>query len=157
MIQKIKKTTEYNKNNQNLKIAIVRSNYYPDLTESLEKECKEHLTANGVKEENIETYIVPGSWEIPLLVKKIASKKIFDGIVACGIIIRGETCHFELLASECSRALMNIALEFNIPITFEILATYNLEQAKKRSMGRNNKGIEAAGALLETIKTLSSV
>lgn len=157
MIQKLKKTTEYDKNNSDLKIAIVRSNYYPDLTESLEKACKAYLLESGVKEENIETFTVPGSWEIPLIVKKLASKKVYDGIVACGIIIKGETYHFENIANECSRALMNITLEFNIPIIFEILATYNLAQAKKRSTGKYNKGFEAAKTLIETIRTLSKI
>lgn len=139
------------------RIAIVRSSYYQDLTKSLEISCRNHLIVSGVKESNIETFEVPGSWEIPLIVKKIVQAKKFDGVVALGIIIKGETYHFELIANECARALMSIALEFNIPVTFEVLATLNYEQAKKRSMGNLNKGIEAAKSLLETIKVLSKI
>ena len=156
MIQSLPKNTSgINKVNHSLRIAIVRSNYYPNLTKSLEKACREYLVACGVKEDNIAIFEVPGSWEIPLIVKNIASAKKFDGIVAFGVIIKGDTYHFEMIANECARGLMNIALEFNIPITFEILATYNLEQAKKRSIGKLNRGIEAAKTLLETIKELS--
>ncbi|MBI2330114.1 6,7-dimethyl-8-ribityllumazine synthase [Candidatus Daviesbacteria bacterium] len=152
-----KNAKEYSTANSKLKIAIVKSNYYPDLTENLEKACKDYLLANGVKESNISTYTVPGSWEIPLTVKKAASSKKFDGIITFGIILKGETYHFEMIANECARALMDISLEFNIPVTLEVLAVYNLKQAEKRSMGKYNRGIEAARTLLETIKVLSKL
>lgn len=148
---------EYSKTNRKLKIAIVRSNYHASLTKGLEKACREYLTICGVKEENITTFEVPGSWEIPLIVKKIALTKKFAGIIALGIIIKGETHHFELIANCCSRALMDISLQFDIPVAFEILATYNLKQAKQRSSGKHNKGIEAAKALLQTCKTLHEI
>ena len=158
MIKELSKNlAKYDKTNRNLKIAIVRSNYHLDLTKSLESSCKEYLIASGIEEKNIQTFEVPGSWEIPLIAKNIASSKEFNGIITLGIIIKGETYHFEILANECSRALMNISLEFNIPITFEVLATYNLKQAKKRSKGKYNKGAEAARSLLETIESLSKL
>lgn len=142
---------------KDLKIAIVKSNYYPHLTKSLEEGCRKYLVAKGIKEPNIKTFNVAGSWEIPLITKKIVSKKTFDGIVALGVIIKGETYHFELIANQCSRALMDISLEFNIPITFEVLSTFDLEQAEQRSKGKYNKGIEAAKTILETIKELSRI
>lgn len=157
MIQMLKKVAKYDKANRSLKIAIVRSNYHQDLTKNLEDSCKEYLIASGIQEKNIQTFEVPGSWEIPLITKNIAISKKFDGIVAFGIIIKGETYHFEILANECARALMNISLEFGVPITFEVLATYNLGQAKKRSKGKYNKGREAAKSLLETIGSLSKL
>lgn len=153
MIKDLSKNSKDNSRNRKFKIAIVRSNYYKELTGSLEKACKEHLVSCGIEEGNIITFEVPGSWEISLLAKKIAKAKKFDGIIVFGIIIKGETFHFELIANECARALMNISLEFDIPITFEILATYNLEQAKKRSMGKYNKGIEAAKTMLSILET----
>jgi len=149
-----KDSVKYSKNNQSLKIAIVRANYHQDLTKSLEMTCKKQLVKSGLKTTNITTFEVPGSWEIPLITKQLAAQKIYDGIVVFGIIVKGETYHFEILAQQCSRALMDIALEFNIPVIFEVLSTYNLNQAKKRSTGKYNKGIEAATSLLETINTL---
>ncbi len=158
MIKDLSKTlAKYDKAHRNLKIAIVRSNYHLDLTKSLEHSCKEYLIAAGVKEKNIKVFKVPGSWEIPLITKKIASTKKFNAIATFGIIIRGETYHFEILANECARALMDISLEFNIPITYEILATYNLKQAEKRSKGKYNKGRETAISLLETIESHSKL
>lgn len=158
MIKDLSKSTkEYSKTTSRLKIAIVKSLYHQDLTTSLEKACKEHLIACGVKEKNIITFEIPGSWEIPLITKKVATSKKFDGIVTFGVILKGETYHFEMIANECARALMAISLESNIPITLEILAAYNLEQARKRSKGKYNKGIEAAQALLKTITTLSTL
>ncbi|MBU1000857.1 6,7-dimethyl-8-ribityllumazine synthase [Patescibacteria group bacterium] len=145
------------KNNQKLKVAIVRANYHRDLTRSLEESCREELVKSGIKTANIATFEVPGSWEIPLIAKQVAAKKIYDGIIAFGIIIKGETYHFEILANECARALMDISLESDVPITFEVLAVYDLEQAKKRSKGKFNKGTEAARTLLETIKSLSKL
>ncbi len=150
-------TTKYNEGNQELKIAIIRSNYHQELTKSLEEKCREYLIASGVEQKNISTFEVPGSWEIPLVVSRLALSKKFDGIVALGVIIKGETYHFEVIANECARALMNISLEFNIPITCEILATYNLRQAKERSLGKYNKGTEAAKTILETIRTISKL
>ena len=157
MIKSFSKNIHKTKVNSKLKIAIVRGDYHKDLTKSLERACIEYLIISGVKTENIGTFAVPGSWEIPLLVKKIASSKKFDGIVAFGVIVKGETYHFEMIANECARALMNSALEFNIPVTFEVLAVYNLEQAQKRSTGKYNKGIEAAKAVLKTIRELSKL
>lgn len=145
------------RSNQEIKVAIIRSNYHKDLTLSLEKACRKYLLVSGVREQNISTYEASGSWEIPLLAQKIARLRKFDGIIAFGVIIKGETYHFEMIANECARALMNISLEFDIPITFEILATYNIEQAKRRSKGKYNKGIEAAQVVLETIKTLKKL
>ncbi|EKD89861.1 MAG: 6,7-dimethyl-8-ribityllumazine synthase [uncultured bacterium] len=150
-----KNPAKYSKDNERFNIAIVRSDYHQSFTQSLEKACKEYLISCGVKKSNITTFEVPGSWEIPLIVKNIALSKTFNGIAAFGVIIKGETYHFEVLANECARALMGISLELNIPIAFEILATYSLEQAEKRSIGKYNKGTEAAKTLLETIKILS--
>lgn len=158
MIRDLSKITkEYDKNNLKLRIAIVRSNYHLDLTQSLEEGCKKYLIACGVKPDNIDTFEVPGSWEIPVAVKKAAETKKYDGLIALGIILKGDTYHFELIAECCARALMDIALKFNIPVAFEVLATYNLKQAAERSKGKYNKGIEAAKTVLETIKTLSRI
>lgn len=148
---------QYDKANQKLRIAIVRSSYHDELTKNMEQACRQYLIASGVMENHIKTFEVPGSWEIPLVVKNLAKSKKFDGILTFGVIIKGKTFHFELIAMECARALMNIALEFNIPVTFEVLAVYNLQQAKKRSIGKYNKGIEAAETVLKTIRQLSNL
>ena len=155
MIQRVKKQN-FSLKNLNIKIAIVKSLYYEDLTSSMEEACVKTLMDSGISGDNIKTFSVPGSWELPIMVDKVARLKKFDGIVVFGVIIKGETYHFELIAHECTRALMDISLKYQIPVTFEVLVTHNLEQAKKRATEKNNKGIEAAQTVLQTINALKT-
>lgn len=143
--------------NNKLKIAVVKSCYYPQYVDSMVNECINSLITAGVIQKNIKTFEAPGTWEIPLLVKKIAISKKFDGIAVFGVVIKGETYHFEIIANEAGSSLMDIALQYNIPVAFEILAVFSLEQAKKRSEGKYNKGVEAANALLKTVGELQKI
>lgn len=138
-------------------IAIIRSEFNGEITESLEKHCLAVLLDAGIRRAQIKQYLVPGSLEIPVVARIIASKKTADVIIVLGAIIRGDTYHFELVANECARGCMNVALEFNTPVIFEVLAAYNLSQAAKRA-GNNqmNKGREAALAALKMLKLLSN-
>ena len=140
------------------RIVIIRSEFNDEITKSLEKHCLAVLLDSGIKRSQIKQYQVPGSLEIPIVARVIAQKKAADVIIALGAIIRGDTYHFELVANECARGCMIVALEFNIPVIFEVLATYNLAQAKKRA-GNNkaNKGREAAIAALKMLKLLSDL
>lgn len=138
-----------------LRIAIVRTDYYEELNLNLEKHCISTLVKYGVNKNNIKTFIAPGSWEIPLIAQAIAKSKIYDAIIAFGVIIKGQTYHFEFIASECARGLMQLSLDYSIPIAIEILAVYNIDQAKERaSDNEKNKGIEGALAVLKSIKSL---
>lgn len=141
-----------------LKIAIVRTNYHVDLLDNLESYAKKTLIAANVKEENIDTLTAPGSWEVPLLVEKAAETKKYDAIIAFGVIVKGETYHFDLIANEVARALMDLSLDYGIPVGFEILAVYEKKHAEARA-GKNNhnKGIEAANAVLQTIQSLNQI
>jgi len=96
--------------------------------------------------------------EVPLIVDKLAASKQFDAIVAFSIIIKGDTYHFDMIANEVARALMNTMINYHIPIGFEILAVNTLEQAVARASSDNyNKGIEAGNAILKTLKTLREI
>mgnify|MGYP001574398761 CR=1 FL=1 len=141
-----KKISEINKANRQLKIAIVKSSYYPNLCRSLEKACREHLIISGVNKNNIETFAVPGSWEIPLIVKKIAQAKKFDGIVALGVIIKGETYHFELVSNESGAGITRVGLDAGLPVANAILTTEDDEQAEVRMQ---EKGADAARVAVE--------
>ncbi len=144
--------------NQKLKIAIIRTDYYQEWNDNLEQYCRQTLLEQRVKEENITTFIAPGSWEIPLVSQRIAKSKKFDAIVAFGVIVKGETYHFDMIANECARALMQISLDCNIPIAIEVLAVHNISQAEARaSRNTHNKGIEGAFAVLKTLQTLRSI
>lgn len=138
------------------KIAIVRAQFNGQLTESLEKHCLATLLEHGVKKHQILQFQVPGSLEIPIVAQNIASAKKADIIIALGVVIKGDTYHFEIVASECARGCMDVALKFNIPIIFEVIPAYNLAQAKKRAGNNNqNKGKEAALAALKMLNVMS--
>lgn len=137
------------------KIAIVTSLYHSELTKSMEKACIDVLLQAGVKKSNISVFNAPGSWEIPIITQHAASSKKFDGIAAFGLILKGETYHFEMIANECARGLMNISLAYHIPIALEVLAVYDMKQALARTKGDRNKGIEAAQALLAAIQVMA--
>jgi 6,7-dimethyl-8-ribityllumazine synthase len=141
-----------------LRIAIVRTNYHTELIDNLESYARGTLIDAGVKVKNIKTYTAPGSWEVPLLVKKTAESKKFNAIIAFGIIVKGQTYHFDLIANEVASALMQMSVDYSTPITFEILAVYDKEHAAVRAgQDANNKGIEAANAALQTILALKDI
>ncbi|MFH0819963.1 MAG: 6,7-dimethyl-8-ribityllumazine synthase [bacterium] len=138
-------------NGSKLKIAIVVSEFNRDITGSLLKGALETLRSNKVKDNNIKIIWVPGSFEIPLACQKLATSKKFDGLIALGCVIKGETDHYYYIAGEASRGVMDVILKFNIPIGFGIITTNNLKQAQARCHGKSNKGREAALAVLEMI------
>ena len=139
------------------KIAIVRAQFNALLTESLEKHCLATLLEHGVKKDQILQFQVPGSLEIPIVAQNIARQKKADIIIALGVVVKGDTYHFEIVANECARGCMDVALKFNIPIIFEVIPVYNLAQAKKRAGANNqNKGREAALAALKMLNVMSN-
>ncbi len=143
-----------------LRIAIVKTDYYPELVNNLEKHCVATLMTNGVPKEQIKTFTVPGSWEIPLMVQKLAKSKQFDAIVTFGVLVKGETHHFDMIASEVGRALMQLSLDYwnSIPIALEVLAVYEKKQAEVRAGdNEHNKGIEAATAVLKMLDAVGEV
>ena len=140
------------------KIAIVRAQFNHQLTKSLEVHCVDTLLSNGIKKSQITIYSVPGSLEIPVTAQSIAKRKLADIIIALGVVIRGDTYHFEIVANESARGCMDVALKYNIPIIFEVIPVYNLAQAKKRAGNNNkNKGREAAIAALKMLNTMAQL
>ena len=140
------------------RLAIIRAEYNSEITASLEKKCMEALIAGGVPARNIHVFTVPGCFEIPILAEKLAARKRYDALIALGAVIRGETYHFELVADGCARGIMEVSLRHNMPVIFEVLATYNRRDALRRA-GNNqqNKGIEAAHSALALLRTLSKI
>ena len=132
----------------NKKILIVSSNYYNNVSKNLELGSTKTLSEN-----NFDFNIInaPGCFEIPFLIKK--NIKIYDAFIALGCIIRGETYHFELIANETSRKIMDLSIDYDVAIGFGILTCNNLEQALVRSdVNKKNKGREAALACIELLK-----
>lgn len=145
-------------NIQTINIAIVGSNFQKEITDNLEKNCITTLAENGVSSTQITTVRVPGSLEIPLVVKKLAKQKKFDAIITFGAIHKGKTYHFEQIANECIRGCMDVSMQYEIPVIYEVLAVYNINDAAERSTREeNNKGVEAAKTALSMIQTLRSL
>tara|TARA_B110000196_G_C21064626_1_gene624195 strand:+ start:557 stop:976 length:420 start_codon:yes stop_codon:yes gene_type:complete len=132
----------------NNKILIVASDYYKNISENLINGSKQLL-----KKKNYEYDIIfaPGCFEIPFLIKKNINNYL--GFIALGCVIRGETYHFEIIANECGRKIIDLSLEFNKPIGFGILTCETFEQAFIRSdILQKNKGGEAANACINLIE-----
>ncbi len=141
-----------------MKIAIVSSEFRKEIAGNLEKNCLETFKKKGVGKNKIDIFKVPGSWEIPLAVKKAATRGIYDAIITFGAIVKGDTYHFEQIANECARGCMEVSLEYQIPVIFEVLAVYDLKDATERATRvKENKGIEAALTALEMIKVISKI
>ena len=132
----------------NNKILIVSANYYKEISKNLESG-----SINALKENDYDYDIInaPGCFEIPYLIKKNINKYI--GFISLGCIIKGDTYHFEVIANETARKIMDISVEYNVPIGFGILSCYDLNQAVIRSdINQKNKGREAALACMKLIK-----
>lgn len=146
------------KHNTLTNIAIVSSSFWPEITNSLEEHCIKALRSKGITSKQIDIFHVPGSLEIPLIVKKLAQKKKYNAFIVFGVIHKGKTYHFEMIANECIRGCMDVSLAFEVPIIFEVLAVFNIQDAIERSKGTtDNRGIEAANAALSMIDLLTKL
>lgn len=136
-------------NGKDLKFAIVVSRFNSFFSEKLLEGALDALKRHNVEEDNIDVFKVPGAFEIPFITKKLI-KKDYDAIIALGVVIRGETYHFEVVANEVSKGIAQINLESNIPVTFGVVTSETLEQSIDRSGAKaGNKGFEAAMAAIE--------
>lgn len=146
-----------------MKICIVTSTFNKPITDNLTSGAFKALEEKGLPSEDIEIFKVPGAFEIPIVIKKILSKrKDIAGVVALGCLIKGETAHFEYISEPVSDAVMKLSLEYSTPIGFGILTCYTAEQAYERSLieplnSDTNKGYEAAKTLFEMIELLNKI
>ena len=129
------------------KFAILVADFYADLAAQLEDGARRGLRDCGVKEEDLEVARVPGCFELPIAARRLIADGELDGIVALGVVIRGETPHFDYVAGECARGIMSVQLTTAVPIGFGVLTTDNRAQAEERAdPERGDKGYEAAVA-----------
>ncbi len=139
------------------KIAIVRSLWHEELTGHLATDAKSALMAAGIKEKNIKMVDAPGSFEVPLLAKRIIAKSKVNGVVALGVIVQGATHHARLLAEAASHGLMELQMETGVPVSFEILYVREIADARARAMGAGAKGGIAAKTLLSTLAKMKEM
>lgn len=141
-----------------LKVGIVVSRFNDFITRRLLEGALDALLRHGVSEDNIEISWVPGSFEIPLAALKMAKSGRYDGIICLGAIIRGDTPHFNYIASECAKGIAQTMLNCEIPISFGVLTTDNIEQAIERAGTKaGNKGWEAALSLIEMVNLIKEM
>ncbi len=158
LIRANKKMTNIMKKKNKIKIGIIGTSFRKPVTSELEKRCIATLLAHGVLKKNITIARVPGALEVPLVAKKMAKQKKYNALIALGAIVKGKTYHFEQIANECSRGCMEVSLQYEIPIIFEVLAVYRLSDAWERATGKQeNKGVEAAETALAMIKLMSQL
>jgi 6,7-dimethyl-8-ribityllumazine synthase len=140
------------------RFAIISTQWNPTIVDSLVEAAERTLLGRGVAADHIDQLIVPGAFEIPLMAQALAKTGRYAGIIALGAVIKGDTAHFEYVAGECARGIADVTLQQGVPIGFGVLATYNLEDALVRA-GPNddNKGLEAASAVLDTVNVLRVV
>jgi 6,7-dimethyl-8-ribityllumazine synthase len=134
------------------RVAIVSAQFYEQLSEWLEDGARRALADCGVEPEHVTIARVPGCFELPLAAKRMAASRA-DAIVALGVVIRGQTPHFEYVAGECARGLMDVQLATGKPVGFGVLTTETLAQAEERAdPARGDKGYEAAVAALSVLE-----
>tara|TARA_Y100000310_G_scaffold185899_1_gene185950 strand:+ start:453 stop:860 length:408 start_codon:yes stop_codon:yes gene_type:complete len=131
------------------KICVVIANYYPSVSEDLFNGTTRVLNSHGIK--NFKKILVPGVFEIPIVIAKNINK--YDGFVALGCVIKGETLHFDLISKSTINAIMQLSISYRKPIGNGIITCFNKKQALKRANpNKNDKGGEASRAMLSILK-----
>lgn len=139
-------------NAENRTIGIVVAEWHSDITNALLLGAQEALKLSKVKPENIHILNVPGTFELPYGAVKLFEKLQPDAIVCLGCVIQGETRHFDFICNAVANGLMQLNIQYKIPVTFGVLTTDTLEQAQERSGGKHgNKGFEAGLTALKSI------
>ena len=135
------------------RIAILRSKWYPEIVDSMSGVCERVLRGAGYR--RLEVHTLPGSLELPLAAADLLaadSAGDLDALICFGVIVKGETLHFEMISAECMRGLAGVSLEYRRPVIVEVLPVFDIEHARARAGDDEyNKGYEAAAAALEMI------
>jgi 6,7-dimethyl-8-ribityllumazine synthase len=149
---------EGNLNAQGFRFAIVSSRWNDFICARLVQGALDALERLGADEKLVEVYKVPGAFEIPLLALKLAESEKFDAIICVGTIIRGQTPHFEYIASEVARGIGEAGLSTGVPVVFGVITADNLDQAIERAgVKLGNKGFEAATTAVELVNLYKEV
>ncbi|MGO3169408.1 6,7-dimethyl-8-ribityllumazine synthase [Senegalia sp. (in: firmicutes)] len=141
-----------------LKFAIVIGRFNEFIGSKLLSGAIDNFKRHGVEDDDIEIIWTPGAFEIPLITKKLAKSKKYDGVICLGAVIRGATPHFDYVSSEVSKGIANVSLETEIPVIFGVLTTDTIEQAIERAGTKaGNKGSDAAITAIEMANLLKEI
>ncbi len=145
-------------NAEGKRFALVASRYNEIITSRLISGAGDCLRRHGAKEEDIEVFRVPGAFEIQLVARKVAESARVDAVVCLGTVIRGQTPHFDFVASEVAKGVSRTSNETGLPVIFGVVTTDTVEQAIDRAGGRTgNRGAEAALAAIEMVSLLDQI
>jgi 6,7-dimethyl-8-ribityllumazine synthase len=152
------KTIEGRLEASGLKFAIVATRFNDFIVDRLVGGAVDYLVRHGASKEDLTLVKLPGAFEMPLVARKLAATKEFAGVICLGAVIRGATPHFDFVAGECAKGIAMASMETGVPIGFGVLTTDTLEQAIERAGSKGgNKGVEAAAAVLETVRVLEQL
>ncbi len=137
-------------------MVVLASRFNEPIVKKLVEGALEALVKSGVSFEDIDVVWVPGAWELPIAARWLLASERYDGLVAVGAVIRGETAHFDYIAGEAARGLADASAEAETPVGFGVLTCDTDEQAEARAGGAHgNKGWDAAIATLEMVDLLN--
>jgi 6,7-dimethyl-8-ribityllumazine synthase len=141
------------------KFALVVARFNGFIVESLLEGALDTLKRVGnVSEQDITVVRIPGAFEMPLALQRVAASKKYDAIIGLGAVIRGGTPHFEYVSGECTKGIGQVALAYNLPVAFGVLTVDSIEQAIERAGTKaGNKGAEAAMSVLEMVNVLDQL
>lgn len=143
---------------QGLKFAIVAARFNSFMTEHLVNAALDTITRHGGNRDAVTLVRVPGSFEVPLTCKKLAETGEYNAVIALGVVIRGDTFHYELVCSEAAHGIAQASMETSIPVAFGIVTTDSIEQAIERcGCKAGNKGADAAMAAIEMANLLREI
>jgi 6,7-dimethyl-8-ribityllumazine synthase len=143
---------------EGFRFAIVASRWNELLVSKLIDGAVEALNEQGASEDSVEVFRVPGSFELPLAAKKTAESKKWDAVICLGIVIRGDTPHFDYVAGAAAQGSTQVSLETGIPVLFGVITADNVQQAIDRAGKRSdNKGFEAAMAAVEVVNLYKEI
>lgn len=141
-----------------LRFAIMATRFNDFIVDRLLHGAVDYLARHGAAPENMTIVRLPGAFEIPIVFRKLAESGKYDGVLVLGAVIRGSTPHFDFVAGEAAKGIAQVELQTGVPAGFGLLTTDTLEQAIERAGTKGgNKGVEAAAALLETIRVLQQI
>ncbi len=143
---------------RDMRIGIVAARFNEFIVDQLLKGAIDALKRHGANPRDLTVVRVPGAWEMPLVVKRMASGRRYDGILGLGTVIRGATPHFDYVAGECAKGLGQASLQHDVPVAFGVLTTDTIEQAVERAGTKaGNKGEEAALSAIEMVDLLGKI
>ncbi len=140
------------------RFAIVAARFNSMITEALLSGCRDAFARHGVADDRLDVAWVPGSFEIPLVARKLAETGKYAAVICLGCVIRGETGHYDLVAGQAAGGVLQAGLATGVPVIFGVLTTETVEQALNRSgLKAGNKGVDAAMVAIEMVNLLRRI